>query len=438
MVEAKDMPTGWSQITLGEAADYLNGRAFKSSEWKDHGLPIIRIQNLNDPNASFNYTDQEYEARHRIETGNLLFAWSASLGAYIWRNGSAWLNQHIFRVDPKPFVDKVFLFYFLNSIAAELYAQAHGSGMVHITKKKFDAIPMLLPPINEQRRTVAKIEELFSELDKGVESLKTARAQLKTYRQSLLSAAFEGRFSRESNHVVWPIAKFGNVLDYLTSGSRGWAKYYADQGDLFIRAQNLKNDKLDLSDRAYVSLPDKSEGKRTRVERGDLLVTITGANVTKAGLVEKELGNAYVSQHVALCRLNECLLPAFAYWYLMSELGGRKQLNRMAYGAGKPGLNLDNIKSMDIPIPGIESQRETVIAIEQKLAICTKLDSTLDVTIRKIEALRQSILKRAFEGKLVPQNPDDEPASVLLERIRQEQADAPSPKRRKRKTEAPA
>jgi type I restriction enzyme S subunit len=187
----------------------------------------------------------------------------------------------------------------------------------------------------EQHRIVAKIEELFSELDKGVDSLKTAREQLKVYRQALLKHAFEGKLTAA---VAWREKPLGQLLGFLTSGSRGWAAYYASSGDLFVRAQNIKHDCLELDDVAFVSLPDKAEGLRTRVQQGDLLITITGANVTKAALVKDELGTAFVSQHVALCRPTTEILPDYLYWFIVAEAAGRKQLTEMAYGAGKPGL----------------------------------------------------------------------------------------------------
>jgi type I restriction enzyme S subunit len=122
--------------SLGDVADYINGRAFKPSEWGKEGIPIIRIQNLNDENAKFNYSNECFEERYLIKKGDLLFAWSASLGAYIWKSGDAWLNQHIFVIKQKPFIIKLYLYYFLEKITKELYLTAHGSGMVHVTKKK--------------------------------------------------------------------------------------------------------------------------------------------------------------------------------------------------------------------------------------------------------------------------------------------------------------
>ena len=285
------------------------------------------------------------------------------------------------------------------------------------------------PPTDEQERIVAKLEELFSELDKGIESLKTAQAQLKVYRQALLKHAFEGKLTASISGSSWGEKTLGDLLSFLTSGSRGWADYYASSGNLFIRAQNIKHDRLDLTEIAFVALPEKAEGLRTRVKNGDLLITITGANVTKSALVEHDLGTAYVSQHVALCRPTEAVFPRFLYWYIIAESGGRKQLNKMAYGAGKPGLNLENIRSVVVPLPALSEQEKIVELIEGKLSEGDQLEQTLTTSLNQAEALRQSILKNAFSGQLVPQDPDDEPASELLARIKAEKVATPKSKK---------
>ena len=171
------------------------------------------------------------------------------------------------------------------------------------------------------------------------------------------------------------------------------------------------------------------KGAYTEVRQGDLLITITGANVTKAALVRGDIVRGYVSQHVALCRFKELLIPEYVYWYVVSETAGRAQLTDMAYGAGKPGLNLTNIREVTISVPNKQIQEETVQVIDDRIEKIDRLNAVIEQNMRKIETLRQSILKCAFEGKLVPQDPNDEPASTLLERIRQEQGDQPERRR---------
>lgn len=187
----------WINCRIGDIAIYINGRAFKPTEWEETGKPIIRIQNLNNPKASYNYSTIEFDDKYKVKHGDLLFAWSASLGAYIWHGQEALLNQHIFKVIPFKGVEKRFIYYLLQYITAQLYAKSHGSGMVHITKGKFENSLISLAPLNEQHRIVTKIEELFSKIDKGVESLQKAKELLVLYRQSLLKHAFEGKLTEQ-------------------------------------------------------------------------------------------------------------------------------------------------------------------------------------------------------------------------------------------------
>jgi type I restriction enzyme S subunit len=338
------------------------------------------------------------------------------------------------------------------------------AGQLRVSKSYFEEIKIPLAPLLEQDRIVERIEELFSDVDKGVESLKTAQKQLKVYRQAVLKWAFEGKLteawrtqhssilktgeallaeikaerysnyqSKYSDPVLpkdnpfqelpesWCLVTLDQVSVLVTSGSRGWAKYYSNTGSYFIRAQDINTNELNLKNIAYVSLPEGIEGERTRIQTGDILITITGANVTKTALVTLNLKKeAYVNQHIGLVRLVETVSRKFIYWWLISFKHGHAQLMVAAYGAGKPGLNLTNLKEVFITLPSLEEQEEIVQEIESRLSTCDQLDASIIENLQKAEALRQSILKQAFEGKLVPQDPNDEPAEKLLERIQAE------------------
>ena len=165
------LPEGWAILKVGNVAEYINGRAFKPEEWEQTGQPIIRIQNLNDPNAYYNRTKNEYEEKYLIKKGDLLFAWAASLGTYIWKGEDAWLNQHIFKVVPYPFMDKKYLYYAFHAMITEFYRKSHGSGMIHITRKQFEEITLWLPPLAEQYRIVQYLQQVFEKLDSIVENL---------------------------------------------------------------------------------------------------------------------------------------------------------------------------------------------------------------------------------------------------------------------------
>ena len=161
----RNLPKGWAEIKVGNVAEYTNGRAFKPEEWESVGLPIIRIQNLNDADAHYNRSSIIHEHKYLVKDGDLLFAWAASLGTYIWNGGDAWLNQHIFKVEPFSFIDKTYLFYVFQSMISEFYRNSHGSGMVHITKKQFEEITLLLPPLSEQYRIAEFLERTLNVLD---------------------------------------------------------------------------------------------------------------------------------------------------------------------------------------------------------------------------------------------------------------------------------
>lgn len=167
-----DLPEGWEWVKIKHIADLKNGRAFKPSDWSESGLPIVRIQNLNNPNSEFNFYAGEVETDYYLHGGELLFAWSGtpgtSFGAHIWRNYSAVLNQHIFRIDfSETNIDKEFLKSAINHRLNELIAIAHGgAGLMHINRATFENVYIPLPPYAEQKRIVIKTRELTQFINK--------------------------------------------------------------------------------------------------------------------------------------------------------------------------------------------------------------------------------------------------------------------------------
>lgn len=218
----------------------------------------------------------------------------------------------------------------------------------------------------------------------------------------------------------WVWACLDQLSEFITSGSRGWADYYSPSGATFIRSQNINKDWLDLTDIAFVNPPPSSEGARTRVKFNDLLLTITGANVGKVARVDIDLDEAYVSQHVALIRLEDATLSGYLQIFLTAGAGGRGQLNKEAYGAGKPGLNLQQVGAVVVPIPGLYETMKIMEMVSTLVNATIEQEMAIGQSLKQSAAQRKNILKSAFSGHLVPQDPSDEPASVLLERIRAE------------------
>lgn len=221
----------------------------------------------------------------------------------------------------------------------------------------------------------------------------------------------------------WVWASLDQLAEFITSGSRGWADYYSDAGATFIRSQNINKDWLDLSDIAFVNPPKNSEGARTRVQLHDLLLTITGANVGKTARVNVELEEAYVSQHVALIRPIEKTISDFIHLFLTASAGGRGLLDKKAYGAGKPGLNLQQVGAVTVPLASGDEIQALIDAVTTYLKATFEQEQSIIRSLKQSAAQRKNILKAAVSGLLVPQDPNDEPASVLLARIRAERAE---------------
>jgi type I restriction enzyme S subunit len=444
------LPTGWSTASIGEIT--LSIQKIDPLDDPEREIDYIDISSIDNVRnvvgeaKRFRLKDAPSRARQIVRTGDVLFAtvrpYLRNIAAVPAKFDTEIASTGFAVLRPASGIEPKFLFYkstssdFVNALSVEQYGVSYPA--VTDDQVREQVIPV--PPCKEQCRIVAKIEALFSELDDGIESLAVARGQLRVYRQSVLKYAFEGKLTMQwrATHSApqWTTSTLSKHLEFLTSGSRGWAQYYSKDGDVFIRAQNLKHDRLDLDDIAYVSLPQNSEGMRTRVQSGDVLITITGANVTKTGYVKADIGTAYVSQHVALVRPAPTILTEFLYWFLIAEAAGRKQLSTSAYGAGKPGLNLENIRSVKIDLPPLDEQVEIVTRINSMLSIEEAVTAQLNHEIGICDALRHSILKKAFSGQLLAQDPYDEHASVLLERIKTEKAEKENGKKKMKRNAA--
>lgn len=389
--------TNYPTYKLGEVADYINGRAFKPSEWKENGLPIVRIQNLNDESAVYHYSDAEHEEKYLLHDGDLLFAWAASLGTYIWNGGEAWLNQHIFKVLPKQNVSKMYLYYALTSIIKELYSKSHGSGMVHVTKGKFEETEIPLPPLPTQRAIVTRIETLFAELDKAVQHLRIAQQQLKTYRQAVLNHWLNNEDGK------WEMVKLGEVAEKIFDGPFGThlkSDDYVSSGIRVVRLENIKAGYFDDSKQSYVT-PEKYEIiKRHTVYPTDLIMSTFISEEVKVCQMPKHIEFAVNKADCIGIRLKPLANNDFIKYYL-SLRSVYHQLEIQVHGATRPRVNTTQIKNIEINLPPLADQHRIVNEIESRLSQATASETYIENALQQAEALRQSILKKAFSGELV-------------------------------------
>lgn len=391
----KSTYTNIKMSTLGNVATYINGRAFKPSEWETEGLPIIRIQNLTNPSAPYNFSSKLLEEKYRVKQGDLLFAWSASLGAHIWTGHDAWLNQHIFRVIPSEQVKKKYLYYFLLQVVAELYAKTHGSGMVHITKAPFMNTPIPVPALNEQERIVSKIEELFSRLDASVTELQTAKEKLKVYRQAVLKEAFDSvqaNSKRVTIKSVCETIKVGIVIKPT--------QYYVEQGGVFaFRNANVRRNYIEDKDWAMISQEGHQKNLKSQVHIGDVLIARSGVNLGMAATVPQKYDGYNAIDVVIAVPKKEFILSQYLAQYTNSPYG-LEIVRKNQHGAAQGHLNVKEYGNLPIFLPNIPEQYSLLKKIESRLSVCDNIEQTIDTSLQQAEALRQSILKQAFEGAL--------------------------------------
>lgn len=379
-------------MTLGEVATYINGRAFKPSEWEETGLPIIRIQNLTESNKKYNYSSRTFDEKFRIQNDDLLFAWSASLGAFIWKGGDAWLNQHIFKVEPKPFIQKRYLYYFLLYVIADLYAKTHGSGMVHITKGPFMSTPIQVPSRPEQKRIVEKIDELFSGLDAAESELQVAKKRLHAFQQAILKSIF-ARFDIETQ---------GKYLSEIGEYGRGKSKHRPrndvklfENGQYpFIQTGEIRN-AHDIITKAPKYYNDFGLAQSKLWPVGTLCITIA-ANIAETAFLG--IDACFPDSVVGFIADPEKINVKFIEYYFRLI---KYKLSAFAPATAQKNINLDILDQIKFPYCDITIQNETVDEIERNFQACNKVSEIITIASEQLFSIRQGILKQAFEGGLV-------------------------------------
>ena len=339
---------------------------------------------------------------------------------YSWINGNAMVVQ--------PFKKQLLSLDYLKYVftnKGRVQKAISGSAQPQITRTTLSPIRIPLAPLPEQRAIVAKIEELFSELDKGEEDLKKAQEQLKIYRQAVLNKAFEAEVIRKS-----PKQKLSSVTDKIGSGStpRGGRNSYKSEGIPLVRSLNIHFDYIKYDGLAFIDEEQASKLKNVVINEGDVLLNITGASIGRVNIAPAEFDGGRVNQHVSIIRANSSvLLPLFLKFYIQSPLI-QDWISNENYGVTRQALTKSAQENIEIPILSIHEQGLIINEIESRLSVCDNVEASIRESLDKSKALRQSILKKAFEGTLLSEEEiaackaasDYEPASVLLERIKAE------------------
>ncbi|MFN5206044.1 MAG: restriction endonuclease subunit S [Pseudanabaena sp.] len=420
-----DLPMGWDKVLLGDLAEYLNGAAFKPTDWVNEGMPIIRIQNLTDPTKPMNLTTRIVPENLLVKDGDILVSWSATLDAFIWDRGDAWLNQHIFRVLPhEKIVEKYFLFFLLKREIANLIGteHLHGSTMKHINRGPFLSHEVALPPLNEQRRIVDKLDRIGDRQRSARNELNHIPKLIARYKQSVLAAACSGKLTEDfrlSNSLSISSISLSEVCNSISDGDHQ-APPRSETGIPFITISAINDGSLSLN-KATRFVPKsyfESLSKIRKPEIDDILFTVTGS----IGIpVIVDTDEPFVFQrHIAILKANKNIILAKYLLYALGSDQIQKQALNIATGTAQLTIPLGGLRNFQIQLPSLEEQKEIVRRVEKMFAKIDKMEEEYQKAAKLCDRLEQATLAKAFRGELVPQDPNDEPASVLLEQVKRE------------------
>lgn len=465
MNENGKLPQKWAITKLGDLFEFEYGKGLiKKNRVESGSFPVYGS------NGIVGYHDE-----FLVEGPVLIVGRKGAAGAISYSPSSCWPIDTTYFVQGNENLFTKFSYYLLKSL--NLAKHEKSTAIPGLNRNDAYEETVFLPPLNEQKRIVAKIEELFTELEDGVGSLKTAQAQLKTYRQALLKHAFEGKLT-----AVWRTAHAHNLEDAATLLQRikqeRQARYRAELAAWEANGQQTRKprkpqDLPPLTPAELADLPELPAGwawvklgesfnvyvgatpsrkiqdywngdiswvssgevafcriKKTKETITELGYSNTSTEIHPIGTVllgmigeGKTRGQAAIldieaahNQNTAAIRVSESnCSPEYLFHYLFMQY---EITRRIGSGNNQKALNKERVSEIKFALSSIPEQQEIVKLLDEKLSIVDQLEQTITATLQQAEALRQSILKKAFSGQLVPQDPHDEPASVLLGRIR--------------------
>lgn len=367
---------------LGDVATYINGYAFKPEDWSQTGLPIIRIQDLTGNSYQANRYNGEYEQKYEVNKGDVLISWSASLGVYVWRGEKAVLNQHIFKVVfDKAEISKSFFVHQVEYILKRAASSAHGATMKHLTKPVFDALPFILPPLDEQRR-------IASLLDKISELAAKRRRQLDKLDELVKSRFVEMFVDFMDNHD--DKMTLADVCKIITDGTHQSPKFVSS-GIPFLFVSNIVTNEITYEAEKFISEDTYQELiKRTPVEPGDILLSTVGSYGHPA-IVKSDKPFCF-QRHIAYLKPKSDLVDSVYLHSAILSDDVQRQIEKSVKGIAQKTLNLSEIRKIKVPLPSLDLQRrfsETVGHID-------KIKLKVHASLEKLETLKKSKMQEFF------------------------------------------
>jgi type I restriction enzyme S subunit len=480
----KILPTGWEYVTVADISDSIQYGHTASAIETGSGPRFLRITDIQEGRVEWSkvpsciIADDDFP-RYRLRPGDLVFARTgATTGKsfLIQKCPAAVFASYLIRVRVSPEIDAAFVALFFQSgdYWRQIEGGKRGVGQPNVNGKVLGQVKLPLPPPPEQHRIVAKIEELFSEIDKGIENLKQAKAQLAVYRQALLKHAFEGKLTadwRAANadklestdqllarilsekrkngngrgHYMDPAKPKNETVkglperwvwaspDQLSSaeeyslaigpfGSNLKVSDYRESGVPLVFVRNIRASRFADERTHYITAEKADELRAHSVAGGDILITKMGEPPGDASIYPISQPNGVITADCIKLRLSPLLpFPRF-FLHFINSGSFRQQITKITSGVAQKKVSLARFRSLSLPLPPIMEQKKIVSELDAQISAIDAIESDIETNLAKSKALRQSILKKAFAGELVPQDPKNEPAAELLARIRAERA----------------
>lgn len=425
-------------VELGTILEIVKGKkpVNQSKEHKEGYLPYVDIDAFE--NGAINHYTDGVKCTS-CEDGDILIVCDGSRSGLVGRAIKGYVGSTLAKLSASVLRND-YLYYFIQGKYALLNTRKKGSGTPHLNQELLKQQKLIVPDFDEQERIVARIEELFSQLDAGVETLKKTKAQLALYRQAVLKEAFEGRLTEEwrrSNGITkdcfvrlsrekrdsaliyrklkplkyewkddvilpdipqeWEYTQIGDVAWSIKDGPH-YSPEYSEEGVPFITGGNVRPTGVDFQSAKRISLKLHEElCKRCHPQKGDMLYTKGGTTgIARVNTYDQEFS---VWVHVAVIKYVDSVLPEYFQHVLNSPLC-YQQSQKYTPGVGNQDLGLTRMINIIFPICSIEEQKQIVASLESRLSVCASIEQTVDAALQQAEAMRQSILKEAFEGRL--------------------------------------
>jgi len=418
-----ELPQGWADTTIGSIAKIIHYGYTATSTKEDTGTKYLRITDIQNNHVNWNDVPfckipKERRNNYLLNENDIVFARTGgTVGkSFLIKQDvpSVVFASYLIRIVLTEQTDPHFIHYFFQSGDYWQQIQLGKTGLkTNVNAQILSKLMFLLPPLNEQKRIVSKIEELFSNIDSVKQSLELTKLKLELYKNSLLKSAFKER------HSEWKDVKFAKITD-LISGKAFKKSEYSETGIRLFQIANVSFGKTLWNDIVFMPPEYIDKYPHLSLKEDDLLMALNRpfqGNKLKVTLLKKEDTPSILYQRVGKFDLNNDVNHLFFFFYLQSPLF-IIPFQKLLKGVDQPFVNKSELLKLDFSYPSNEEQEQIVLQIEQGFSLIENTTQIVNSTLQQLQTMKMSILKQTFEGKLVPQDPNDEPASVLLERIK--------------------